>query len=46
MYNDDAPAAEKYSQLGALLTQSGDLFRRPEHGGGLLLASKNPNVCQ
>ena len=36
-WNDDVHAAKNYRELGAILAQTGDLYRRPEHDSGLLL---------
>lgn len=36
---NDAPPVEKYIKLAHRLAEGGDLFRNPQHGAGLLLAS-------
>jgi len=36
-WNDEEPAPKHYAALGKLLAQSGDLYRRPGYGNGLLL---------
>ena len=36
-WNEEEPAAKNYRALGALLANSGDLYRLPEYGSGLLL---------
>lgn len=36
-WDDARPAAKNYAALGDLLAKGGDLYRRPEYGGGLLL---------
>ena len=38
-WDDDAPPVENYKRLGEQLAQFGDLYRNPQHGAGLLLAS-------
>ena len=37
IWNDDAPKAENYNESGRRLAESGDLFRRPKYGDGLVL---------
>jgi len=44
IWDDDAPAVENYATLGQRLAATDDLYRNPDYGGGLLLASPNPNV--
>jgi hypothetical protein len=40
---DDLPV-NNYVALGRRLAAAGDLYRRPAYGGGLLLASPQPNI--
>lgn len=37
LWNDDDPPAVNYDKLGVQLAESGDLFRRPQYGDGLVL---------
>lgn len=39
LWDDDAAPVANYVMLGQRLAAFGDLFRRPEHGNGLILAS-------
>jgi hypothetical protein len=39
IWNAEAPQAANYIALGRRLARFGDLYRSPQHGGGLLLAS-------
>jgi len=43
-WNDDAPPVENYVKLGQLLAECDDLYRNPQHGGGLVMASPCPLV--
>src|SRR5262245_62017427 len=44
LWDADAPPAANYVELGAALARSGDIYRLPTYGGGLLLASSNTNI--
>lgn len=37
IWNDDDPPGKNYDKLGARLADSGDLFRRPQYGDGMIL---------
>lgn len=39
LWDDDAPPVKNYADLGQRLAECGDLYRTPQHGGGLILAS-------
>jgi hypothetical protein len=44
LWDDDLPAHANYVQIGERLGQSGDLYRIPLYGSGLLLASQHPSM--
>jgi hypothetical protein len=44
IWNEDAPQALNFMALGRRLAKVGDLYRNPQHGGGLLLASPCPAI--
>jgi hypothetical protein len=41
IWNEDGPPAENYRRLGERLTATGDLYRSPEYGTGLILVRDN-----
>lgn len=45
-WNDEEPAAKNYRAVGALLAASGDLYRLPEYGSGLLLVHSGGKQTQ
>jgi len=44
VWDVDAPLAETAAALGRRLKACGDLYRRPSYAGGLMLASRSPNI--
>jgi hypothetical protein len=44
IWNEDASPVCNYELLGQRLSASGDLYRRPGYGAGLLLGSTRPNI--
>jgi hypothetical protein len=43
-WNLDEPQAENFARIGQHLAESGDIYRRSEYAGGLLLGSRAGNV--
>jgi len=43
-WNEDRPFVDNATALGRRLSASGDLFRSSAYGGGLMLASSEPNI--
>ncbi|MCY2987856.1 MAG: hypothetical protein NTY19_08350 [Planctomycetota bacterium] len=44
LWDDDAPPVDNYVDLGQRLAECGDLYRAPQHGSGLLMASSCPLI--
>jgi hypothetical protein len=44
IYNADEPAVSLYPKFARRLAEAGDLYRRPGHADGLLLASPCPDI--
>lgn len=44
VWDEAAAPVKNYMELGRRLAQAGDIFRAPQYGGGLMLASPHANV--
>jgi hypothetical protein len=44
VWDEDDLALDNYRAVGRRLADTGDLYRRPDYGSGLLLASPQPNI--
>jgi hypothetical protein len=44
IWYEERPAVDNYVRLAQRLAEAGDLYRTPQHGGGLMLASEGPAV--
>src|SRR6478752_6382541 len=44
VWDEDENAVDNYCALGKRLAATGDLFRRPEHAAGLIVASDQANI--
>jgi len=45
VWDEGRPDVENYAALGRILAATGDLYRTPEHGGGLLHAPDAPGAA-